>query len=62
MIRGTASHFNMTATSCAELLRLLGGLWTFLRVDGVGPTNNAGERALIVEKQYGRRFEVVADQ
>ena len=35
-----------TATTCAELLRLWDCLWTFMRVKGVEPTNNAAERAL----------------
>jgi transposase len=35
-----------TAATCAELLRLWDCLWTFTRVDGVEPTNNAAERAL----------------
>jgi transposase len=35
-----------TATTCAELLRLWDCLWTFTRVAGVEPTNNAAERAL----------------
>jgi transposase len=35
-----------TATTCAELLRLWECLWTFARVEGVEPTNNAAERAL----------------
>jgi len=35
-----------TATTCGELLRLWDCLWTFTRVAGVDPTNNAAERAL----------------
>ena len=35
-----------TATTCGELLRLWDCLWTFTRVEGVEPTNNAAERAL----------------
>ena len=35
-----------TAATCAELLRLWDCLWTFARVAGVEPTNNAAERAL----------------
>ncbi len=35
-----------TAAVCRELLRLETALWTFTRVDGVEPTNNAAERAL----------------
>jgi transposase len=32
--------------SCAEILRVEESLWTFARVDGVSPTNNAAERAV----------------
>jgi transposase len=35
-----------TAATCAGLLRLWDCLWTFTRVEGVEPTNNAAERAL----------------
>ena len=35
-----------TAAVCRDLLRLETALWTFTRVDGVEPTNNAAERAL----------------
>ncbi len=35
-----------TAAVCRELLKLEPALWTFVRVDGVEPTNNAAERAL----------------
>ena len=35
-----------TAATCGELLRLWDCLWTFTRVEGVEPTNNAAERAL----------------
>src|SRR6201999_1275557 len=35
-----------TAATCAELLRLWESLWTFTRIEGVEPTNNAAERAL----------------
>src|SRR5262249_37141651 len=31
--------------SCAEILRVEESLWTFARVAGVAPTNNAAERA-----------------
>ena len=32
--------------TCAEILRVEEGLWTFVRFAGVEPTNNAAERAL----------------
>jgi transposase len=44
--RGAACACPKTATTCAELLRLWGCLWTFTRIAGVEPTNNAAERAL----------------
>ena len=44
--RGAACACPKTATTCGELLRLWECLWTFTRVEGVEPTNNAAERAL----------------
>jgi transposase len=44
--RGVACACAKTAATCGELLRLWDGLWTFTRVEGVEPTNNAAERAL----------------
>jgi transposase len=35
-----------TAGVCRELLSVEAALWTFVRVEGVEPTNNAAERAL----------------
>jgi len=35
-----------TAATCFELLKVEEGLWTFARVRGIDPTNNAAERAL----------------
>ena len=35
-----------TAATCRELLAGETHLWTFVRVEGVEPTNNAAERAL----------------
>ena len=35
-----------TAATCFEILKVEEGLWTFARVKGVEPTNNAVERAL----------------
>jgi transposase len=43
--RGSECACTKTAT-CGELLRLWECLWTFTRVEGVEPTNNAAERAL----------------
>jgi transposase len=44
--RGIACGCTRTAGVCRELLNLEPALWTFLRVEGVEPTNNAAERAL----------------
>jgi transposase len=44
--RGSRCACAKTAATCSELLRLWDCLWTFTRVDGVEPTNNAAERAL----------------
>lgn len=38
-------HFK-TARTCAKLLKRRRALWTFLRVEGVEPTNNTAERAV----------------
>jgi transposase len=35
-----------TAATCFEILKVEEGLWTFARVEGIEPTNNAAERAL----------------
>jgi transposase len=35
-----------TAGTCREILKLQQALWTFVRHDGVEPTNNAAERAI----------------
>jgi transposase len=43
--RGSQCACAKTATTRGELLRLWECLWTFRRVDGVEPTNNAAERA-----------------
>lgn len=42
---GVRCECQRTRGTCAELLRLEEGLWTFARVAGVPPTNNAAERA-----------------
>ena len=44
--RGTACGCAKTAGVCRELLTVEPALWTFVRVEGVEPTNNAAERAL----------------
>jgi transposase len=35
-----------TAATCFEILKVEEGLWTFARVEGIEPTNNASERAV----------------
>ena len=35
-----------TAATCFEILKVEEGLWSFARVRGIEPTNNAAERAL----------------
>jgi transposase len=43
---GTRCACKTTGGSCAEMLRVEESLWTFARVAGVPPTNNAAERAV----------------
>lgn len=43
---GAQSGCARTAGTCAEILKVERALWTFVRVAGVEPTNNAAERAL----------------
>ncbi len=44
--RGTGGACAETAGTCAKILEVEEALWTFTRVEGVEPTNNAAERAL----------------
>jgi len=44
--QGAASRNRRTAGMCAELLKRAQALWTFVRNEGVEPTNNAAERAI----------------
>jgi len=44
--QGTRCRHAPTAATCREILALAPALWTFVRVPGVEPTNNAAERAL----------------
>ena len=44
--RGRRSRCPKTAATCGELLARERALWTFVRVVGVDPTNNAAERRL----------------
>jgi transposase len=43
---GTRCPCRKTAATCRELLTVEPALWTFARVEGIEPTNNAAERAL----------------
>ena len=43
---GARCDCGTTSGSCAEILRVEESLWTFARVAGVAPTNNAAERAM----------------
>ncbi len=44
--QGSRNGCAKTLASCFEILKVGEGLWTFARVQGVEPTNNAAERAL----------------
>ena len=43
---GTRNACAKTAATCRELLARAAALWTFVRVEGVDPTNNVSERNL----------------
>ncbi|HSC69931.1 MAG TPA: transposase, partial [Candidatus Methylomirabilis sp.] len=43
---GSRCRHARTAATCREILLLAPALWTFVRLPGVEPTNNAAERAL----------------
>jgi len=43
---GTESGHKKTRRTCSNILKVEHSLWTFVRVEGVEPTNNAAERAL----------------
>src|SRR4051812_40756284 len=46
LYRGAAGGCSRTAATCRELLAGETHLWTFVRVEGIEPTNNHAERAL----------------
>jgi transposase len=52
---GAVSGCAKTAAFCANLLELEPALWTFVRAEGVEPTNNAAERALRPAVLWRRR-------
>jgi transposase len=45
-VHGAACACAATAGTCAKIREVEEALWTFARVEGVEPTNNAAERAL----------------
>jgi transposase len=46
LVRGASCACPKTAATCQELLKVEPALWTFVRVPGIDPTNNAAERGL----------------
>ena len=44
--RGERTPWAKTVRTCHQLLPVADGLWTFLEMEGIEPTNNAAERAL----------------
>lgn len=44
--KGAICDHPKTVRTCCNLLKLEAALWTFVRVEGVEPTNNAAERAV----------------
>lgn len=49
---GAGLSHKSTAGTCRELMRTFASMWTFVRVDGVEPTNNDAERNLRHGVQY----------
>jgi hypothetical protein len=43
---GERTPWGKTVGTCHKLLPVADGLWTFLKINGIEPTNNAAERAL----------------
>src|SRR3954447_13347915 len=46
LLEGSRCRCAKTAATCFEILKVEEGLWSFARVKGIEPTNNAVERAL----------------
>jgi transposase len=46
LTQGVSCPDAKTANTCREILKFAPALWTFVRVEGVEPTNNAAERAI----------------
>jgi len=48
--QGTACDHSKTAGTCRDILKREDALWTFVRVEGVEPTNNFGERQVVIRR------------
>jgi transposase len=46
LAEGASCSDKKTANTCREVLKFAPALWTFVRVEGVEPTNNSAERAI----------------
>lgn len=46
LVEGSTCSHDKTAGTCTELLKLEPALWTFVRYEGVEPTNNRSEQSL----------------
>jgi transposase len=44
--RGERTPWAKTVRTCQQLLQVADGIWTFLEIEGIEPTNHAAERAL----------------
>lgn len=44
--RGERTPWAKMVRTCQQILQVADGLWTFLEIEGIEPTNNATERAL----------------
>ena len=46
LLEGSTLGNKSTARTCAKLLKSAEAMWTFVRIEGLEPTNNSGERAV----------------
>jgi transposase len=44
--RSERTLWSKTVRTCQQILQVANGLWTFLEIEGIEPTNNAAECAL----------------
>ena len=54
--QGDQTPWAKTMRTCQLLLKLADGLWTFLEIEGVEPTNNSAERARrqsVIQRKIG---------